>query len=84
MQNVYEEFGMTKHDAKLPFFKHAFANDKFSYCVFASETIIGFIKTIPDGDRRYLMDATFKVVPFSVFTQLLVIHIEYLDKASII
>lgn len=78
MQNVFEEFGVSKHTHKHPFFKHAFECNDFS------QTTIDLIDTnIPIANRRYLMDATFKVVPFSVFKQLLVVYVEYLDKVFI-
>lgn len=50
--------------------------DSFSYCIFASPSIIYHIEREIDVKRRnYLLDATFKVVPLGEFNQLLIIHI---------
>lgn len=78
--NVMMLYGQTKHMTntdKNQFYRTTFTSDAFSYCVFASERIIDMIKTRYErtDERRYLMDATFKVVP-RLFTQLLVIHFE--------
>lgn len=74
---ILDEFGknLTK---KFPFFIHGEVNDQFSYQIFASNQTIEFIKrNIAIGQRKYLIDGTFKVVP-KPFSQLLIISIEYI------
>lgn len=78
---IFEEYGKSKHDKKNIFFKTAYHCAQFSYCVFASESIISTINaSIPVENRRYLMDATFKIVPDGIFKQILIIYVEHLEK----
>lgn len=88
-ESVIKSFGMTLQDEKdqdaLPstmFFKHAYECKSFSYVIFASDNIINRIKQIPIERRRFMMDATFKVCPFGVYNQLLVVYIEHLEEVS--
>lgn len=84
--NVLKEYGMTRHNEKRVFFKTAYEDDNTAFCIFASDTIIDLIKQNIDVDKRcYLMDATFKVVPYnnSNFKQFLIIYVEYLGKVRI-
>lgn len=86
-ENVMREYGMTKHNERRAFYKHAHEDENSAFVIFASDTIIDLIKeNIEVKNRRYLMDATFKVVPYnkSNFKQFLVIHVEYLNKVSVI
>lgn len=81
---IMDNFGVTMADEKRFFFKVAVENPEFSFCIFASDAIIDLIKTYITVDRMsYLMDATFKVVPKSCFTQFLLIYIEYMEKVRI-
>lgn len=90
-EKIKECYGMTKQDGKDPdklksklFFKYAYESKAFSYCIFASDNIISAIeKHIPVERRKYLMDATFKVCPYGIFNQLLIVYIEYLGEVSI-
>lgn len=78
---VLDEFGKSYHTEPKTFFKTAYECKGFSYCIFASETNMGYItENIPVQNRRYLMDATFKIVPDCAFNQLLIVYVEYLDK----
>lgn len=80
---LMSSFGYTCHDEPRIFYKGIYKCDTFSYCVFASDTIIGAIQqNIPVNRRHYLMDATFKIVPVGPFTQLLIIYIEFADEVS--
>lgn len=72
-------YGMTK--ANKVFFKTAYECAAFSYCVFASDDIIErFQERIPKDRRHFLMDATFKICPFGVFNQILIIYVSYVDR----
>lgn len=54
----------------------------FAFHVFASLAIINMIKDkIAPGERTYLIDGTFKIVPRR-FSQLLIISIQYNDNVS--
>lgn len=64
-----------------PFYETAFECKDFAYCIFASDNIIdGIQKHIPIEKRKYLMDATFKICPFGVFNQFLIVYIEHLEE----
>lgn len=86
-ENVMQHYGMTLHNesyadglTSTPFFKYAHSSKDSQYCVFASDNIINGIKKIPVHRRRLLMDATFKVCPYGVFSQFLIIYIEHLEE----
>lgn len=86
-ENALKNYGMTLQNetngdglSSTPFFKKAYASKQFQYCVFASDNIIKAIKKIPIERRQFLLDATFKVCPYGVFNQLLIIHIEHLEE----
>lgn len=78
---IWKTYGLTRHQINpRPFYKACISEPAFSYCIFMSEAIMqGITENIPAGQRRYLIDGTFKVVPAGCFTQLLVIYIQYLD-----
>lgn len=79
---IWKNYGLSR-DKKhpRPFFKACISEAEFSYCIFASEAIMeGITENINVGQRRYLIDGTFKVVPVGCFKQLLVIYIQYLDE----
>lgn len=62
------------------FFRGVHISDEFSYAVFASQRIIESIeKNITVLQRKYLMDATFKICPYGQFNQFLVIYIEHIE-----
>lgn len=86
---VIDEYSisMFKPEEKKLIFKHAFECKDYSYCIFASDAIINMMtEHIPENTRILYLDATFKVVPLGDFSfkQLLIIHIDYLDKVSIL
>lgn len=89
-QHVKANYGMslqnqTDEDA-LPsaeFFKTAYKSKGFSYVVFASQNIINSMEQIQPKKRKFLLDATFKVCPYGIYNQLLVIHVEHLSEVSI-
>lgn len=48
------------------------------FCLFASKKSIELVEeNIAPSQRKYLMDATFKIVPNGRFRQLLIIHIQW-------
>lgn len=58
-------------------------NDTYSFHIFMSHSTIEFIKEhINVGERFYLMDGTFKVVPRKL-SQLLIISIEYKNEVCL-
>lgn len=57
---------------------------EFSYIIFMSDDICDMIRSaIPVNQRKYLLDATFKICPYGIFKQLLIVYISYLDKVHI-
>lgn len=86
-ENVMRTYGMSKYDSAQTFFKYACEVPDGSFVIFASPIIIDYInRHINVEDRKYLLDATFKVVPYTngnIFKQLLIIHIEYINKVRL-
>lgn len=73
-----ENYSITKHEAKYEFYKGAFTCADFSYAYFASDHIMqNILLIIPEEQRMFYMDATFKICPLGQFYQLLVIYIGY-------
>lgn len=85
-ENVHHMYGQTMHADnvhKNQFYRTTYACENFGYSVFASERIIDLISTNFDvAQRKYLMDATFSVVPL-LFMQLLIIYFETPTKQVI-
>lgn len=84
LESVWTSFGLTKDKANpLPFYTACiFEDQKHAFCIFSSLKIISEIKeNIPPPNRKYLIDGTFKIVPKGCFNQLLVICIQYFDRA---
>lgn len=73
---IYDLYCKTDHqDGREIFLDHLYEGKDFSYCIFSSKKIIQHIEaTTQPNERRYLIDGTFKVVPFGSFKQLLIIH----------
>lgn len=81
LENVAQTFGKTRHDVPYEFYKGTLVQSNFECTFFSSESIINNIKThIPKGKRHYFLDATFKIVPFGTFKQILILYVEYLGK----
>lgn len=72
-QELMEKYGRIKGEA---FYRGGVvrAKGEFSFCVFASETIVKALPTM--RNKRYHVDATFSVVPNNEYVQMLVVHVE--------
>lgn len=77
-ESVLHTYGQTKsllHSK--PFFKTVHIGKNFGYCMFASDRCIELMEQrIPTNERKFYIDATFKVVPTGGFKQLLIIFVE--------
>lgn len=73
---IYDFYCKTDHqDGREIFLDHLYDGKDFSYCIFSSKKIMQHIEqSTKPNERRYLIDGTFKVVPFGSFKQLLIIH----------
>lgn len=79
---VNEMYGRTKQKTnteKNQFYRTTHICGEFAYSLFASERIIDLIQTYAVDKRRFMMDATFKIVP-KMYSQLLVIYFETPSK----
>lgn len=85
MEIIWNNFGLTKHaDNPRPFFKACIEDGNSSFCIFVSEHCFQIIDdNILEGNRRFLIDGTFKIVPHGCFKQLLIIYVEYVEKVNI-
>lgn len=83
-ENIMSSFGYSNHENPKTLYKGTIMDGDNYVCTFlVSETIIDMIATNIDLERRrYMMDATFKIVPVGIFKQLLIIYVEYLDCVS--
>lgn len=83
---VRENYGLTiRNDpsSRKMFFQHAFENEDFAHCIFASPDIVDAIKIhIPIKDRQLFMDGTFKVCPIGIFNQLFIIHVNFMGQVN--
>lgn len=77
-----EKFGLTL-DNKNDLYTGTVIFDKDGFMLFKSQKNIDFVKQhIEGGQRNYLLDGTFKIVP-NQFSQLLIICFEYKNNVSI-
>lgn len=85
LEGVWTEFGLSKDKANpMHFFTACIIEEDFTFCLFSSLKTIELVKeNIQPAQRRYLMDATFKIVPKGCFKQLLVIYIEYFEEVRV-
>lgn len=79
---VIEHYSRTKHqNEKYEFYKGSYECDDFSYSYFASDHVMNNIREhIPEDQRNFLMDATFKICPLGKFYQLLIIYVGFCDQ----
>lgn len=76
--NIFEDLGRSKHHSKGVLFNTIQINKNFVNCIFSSERSIDLIKEhVEEKDRVFVMDATFKVTPNSIFQQVLIIYVKY-------
>lgn len=78
---IFAEYGLSMN-RQHRFYMGSVIKKMFTFHVFASLAIINLIKDkIAPGERKYLIDGTFKIVPRQ-FSQLLIISIQYEDNVS--
>lgn len=77
--DVLNKYGRSKDESASTFYFGTVIEQEFKYSVFASSLILAKV----DGMAvlHYHVDATFKVVPFGEFKQLLVIHLNFNEHA---
>lgn len=77
-EHIKDNFGQTRDNRE--FFRGTVSGVGYSCAIFASGGITDLIERhIPLSERVYLADATFKIVPVGLFTQLLVLYVAYKD-----
>lgn len=85
---VMEKYGTTqrtKEHEKRPFFKHAYECEEYAFCVFASDDVINAItENVPENKRRIYADGTFKITPYGIFKQILIVFGELNESVSLI
>lgn len=85
-KDILDAYGSTINAGDLPstvFYRKLHSETQFAYCIFASQAIVDRINELPKDRRHFFMDATFRVVPYGEFNQLLVIHVSFLEKVCI-
>lgn len=82
---IMKTFGMTSHNDPKLFYRGTVNEKDFAYSVFFSQAVADLITAhIEPGRRRYLMDATFKIVTVGIFSQFLIIYVEYIDMVILL
>lgn len=84
--DIMNEYGLSMNKQER-FYAGSVVRALFAFHIFASFSTINFIKKyIAPGKRNYLLDGTFKIVPTpsKLFSQLLIISIEYKNDVSVI
>lgn len=78
---IFDSYGKSKHaDGHETFLDYIHNGSDYKFMIFSSKRIIKLIqKNIQQKDRKYMIDATFYIVPYGCFKQLLIIHIEKFD-----
>lgn len=79
VNNLYGRTKQKLNTEKNQFYRTTRICEEFAYSLFASQRIIDLIQDFPIEKRRFMMDATFKIVP-KIFSQLLVIYFETPSK----
>lgn len=81
-EKIFHTYGHSLHtNEKYLFYDGAVETDKYSFCVFSSKLTVKLIaENIPISERDILLDATFRIVPVSVFTQLLIVYVRKQKK----
>lgn len=86
VEDIKQNFGMSLHKpTNHPFFNGAVDAGSHSFCVFSSKATIDLVcdpDNMPEDERHILMDATFKIVPTSVFKQLLILYVRIKFEVS--
>lgn len=79
---IMDEYGFTMNKRER-FYVGSVVQALFAFHIWASFATIKFIKKhITPNERNYLLDGTFKIVPSKLFSQLLIISIEYKNDVS--
>lgn len=77
---IIEKYGLTyDNDAKC--YIETVVEENYTFTVFSSEFVINIVKNHIQGERKYLMDATFDCIPRE-FYQLLIISVEFMNDVS--
>lgn len=83
-EKIMSTLGRSKHIGHGIFFDGVVERETHSFCVFSSKKAISLIeKNIKVEDRHYMCDATFAVCPIGPFSQLLLIHVTYIENVSL-
>lgn len=80
-EDVHKMIGTTQRDEV--FYNGCYESNEFNFCIFSSaNSIQTFESRIKFGDRIFMMDGTFDVVPIGEFNQLFIIYGVYMEKVS--
>lgn len=82
-ENIMNMYGKSLNGE--PFFVDTIIDKDYSYTIFKSDGICEFIKTLPNSQKKYMLDGTFKSCPLGRYNQLLIslimriIYLEYYE-----
>lgn len=81
--HIMDDLGTSLHHTKQALFNTIQKGNGYENLIFSSAASIQLIKDNTTADERlFLMDATFKITPNSIFKQVLVIYVQFGIKVS--
>lgn len=79
---ILQQYGRTLDNKSQLYIDTEIHGEEHAFCIFSSAATVEFVRhNIAPGQRRYLLDGTFRVVP-KEFYQMLTISIEYENDVS--
>lgn len=82
---VFEDLGRSKFREHGILFNEIDIQENFTNCTFSSAKSIQLVKdNLEPQERFFIMDGTFRIAPHGIFQQVLIIHVVYVLKVSML
>lgn len=77
-ENTLNQLGFSLLKDRGPLFNDVVITKHFENCIFSSaETINLVLKNIPESERFFILDATFRITPKGEWQQVLILHVNF-------
>lgn len=81
--NIMDDLGHSKHRERGRFFNDVLIESEYTNCIFSSAKSISLIlENVPEKERFFLMDGTFRITPQGVFQQVLILQAQFGIKVN--